>query len=82
MKITLEEIRRKAVVNTLDGACFGYADDLVADTETKLVLALQISGRHKLIRIVKTEGTAETTDRFINGGGIVEKFLGIFGITR
>lgn len=105
MKITLEEIRRKAVVNTLDGVCFGYADDLVADTETKLVLALLIRGRPKLFGIlgreedilipwekidtigkdailVKTEGTAETTDRFINGGGIVEKFLGIFGITR
>lgn len=104
MKITLEEIRRKAVVNTLDGACFGYADDLVADTETKLVLALLIRGRPKLFGIlgreedilipwekidtigkdtilVKTEGTAETAGRFINGG-IVEKIFGIFGITR
>ena len=52
MKITLEEIRRKAVVNTLDGACFGYADDLVADTETKLVLALLIRGRSKLFGIL------------------------------
>lgn len=55
MKITLEEIRRKAVVNTTDGACFGYADDLVADTETKQVLALLIKGRLKLFGILGRE---------------------------
>ena len=55
MKITLEEIRRKAVVNMLDGACFGYADDLVADTETKQVLALLIRGRLKLFGILGRE---------------------------
>ena len=55
MKITLEEIRRKAVVNMTDGACFGYADDLVADTETKQVLALLIRGRLKLFGILGRE---------------------------
>ncbi len=55
MKITLEEIRRKAVVNMPDGACFGYADDLVADTETKQVLALLIKGRLKLFGILGRE---------------------------
>lgn len=105
MKITLEEIRRKAVVNMLDGACFGYADDLVADTETKQVLALLIKGRLKLFGIlgreddvlipwekidtigkdtilVRAENVTESAGRFSGGGGIIEKILGIFGITR
>ena len=55
MKITLEEIRRKAVININDGVCFGYADDLVADTETKQVLALLIKGRLRLFGILGTE---------------------------
>lgn len=55
MKITLEEIRRKAVININDGACFGYADDLVADTETKQVLALLIKGRLRLFGILGRE---------------------------
>ena len=105
MKITLEEIRRKAVVNMLDGACFGYADDLIADTETKQVLALLIKGRLKLFGIlgreddvlipwekidtigqdtilVRAENVTESAGRFSGGGGIIEKILGIFGITR
>ncbi len=105
MKITLEEIRRKAIVNMLDGACFGYADDLIADTETKQVLALLIKGRLKLFGIlgreddvlipwekidtigkdtilVRAENVTESAGRFSGGGGIIEKILGIFGITR
>lgn len=45
MCLTLEEIRTKAVVNLPDGICFGYADDLVLDTESKTVMTLVIKGR-------------------------------------
>ena len=45
MRLTFKEIREKAVVNLLDGSCFGYASDLVLDTETKSVLTLVIKGR-------------------------------------
>lgn len=55
MKVTLEELRTKAVVNVTDGACFGYADDMVADSETKVLLALVIKGRPKLFGILGRE---------------------------
>ena len=41
----MQEIRTKAVVNLSDGICFGYADDLGLDTETKQVTTLIIRGR-------------------------------------
>lgn len=55
MKVTLDELRRKAVVNVTDGTCFGYTDDLVADSDTKTVLALVIKGRPKLFGILGRE---------------------------
>lgn len=45
MCLTLQEIRTKAVVNLPNGICFGYADDLVVDTETKSVMTLVIKGK-------------------------------------
>ena len=45
MRLTLKEIRTKAVVNLSDGVCYGYADDLILETETKTVLTLVIKGR-------------------------------------
>ena len=40
MKLTLEELCEKEVVNLNDGACFGFAEDILMDTETKEVIGI------------------------------------------
>lgn len=45
MQLTLNDIRSKEVVNLKDGACFGYADDIILETETKSTIAIVIKGR-------------------------------------
>lgn len=55
MLLTLEEIREKEVVNITDGSSFGYADDVVIDTETKKVTAIIIKGRFRFFGILGRE---------------------------
>ncbi len=55
MRLTLEEIRRKEVVNIIDGSCFGFADDIVIDTETKQVIALVMKGESKFFGLLHEE---------------------------
>ena len=45
MRITFDEIRKKEVINLKTGSCFGYADDIVIDTETREVKSLILRGR-------------------------------------
>lgn len=45
MQLTLNDIRSKEVVNLKDGACFGFADDIVLETETKSAIAIVIRGK-------------------------------------
>lgn len=55
MQLTLEEICEKEVVNIADGSCFGYADDILIDTETKEVVAIIIKGRQRLFGLLGRE---------------------------
>lgn len=55
MRLTFKEIREKAIVNLLDGSCYGYASDLVLDTETKSVLMLVIKGRARFFGLFGRE---------------------------
>ena len=45
MEASLEEMRRKEIVNLKDGAKLGYADDAVIDMESARVLRLVVRGR-------------------------------------
>ncbi|MBQ7874017.1 MAG: YlmC/YmxH family sporulation protein [Oscillospiraceae bacterium] len=55
MRLTLEEIRRKEVVNIIDGTCFGFADDVAIDTETKKIVEIIIRGRLRLFGLLGKE---------------------------
>lgn len=55
MRLTLDEIKEKEVVNLTDGACFGFPGDILMDTETKSVLALVIKGKLKLFGLLGKE---------------------------
>ncbi len=55
MRLTLEEIRKKEVVNLTDGTCFGFTDDIVIDTETKQVIALVMKGETGIFGIFSAE---------------------------
>ncbi len=55
MRLTLEEIRSKEVVNIIDGSCFGFADDIIIDTETKQVIALIMKGESELFGLLGRE---------------------------
>ena len=54
MRLTLDEIRRKEVVNIVDGSCFGFPDDIVIDTETKEVTALVMKEKSGFLGIFET----------------------------
>lgn len=45
MKLTLEEIRKKEVINIIDGSSFGLADDVSFETETKEVTGIIVRNR-------------------------------------
>lgn len=47
MLTTVSEICKKEVVNVLDGTCFGFADDILIDTETRKTAAIIIRGKPK-----------------------------------
>ena len=55
MRLTLEEICRKEVVNITDGTCFGYADDIIIDTETREVVSIIIRGKPRFFRFFGNE---------------------------
>ena len=55
MQITLEEMRRKEVINMPDGCCFGYADDVVIDTETREAKAIIIRGEARFFGLFGRE---------------------------
>ncbi len=55
MKLTLEEICKKEVINLLDGTCFGFADDIVIDTETKQVISIVMKGEGSFFGIFGRE---------------------------
>ena len=55
MQLTLNDIRSKEVVNLKDGVCFGYADDIILETETKSVVAIVIRGRLRFFGILGRE---------------------------
>ncbi len=55
MRLTLNDLREKEVINLNDGTCFGYAGDVLIDTETKSVLALVIKGRARLFGLLGRE---------------------------
>lgn len=55
MRLTLDDIREKEVINLTDGTCFGLPGDVVIETETKSVLALVIKGRAKLFGLLGRE---------------------------
>ncbi|MBR5310373.1 MAG: YlmC/YmxH family sporulation protein [Oscillospiraceae bacterium] len=55
MQITIEEMRRKEVINMPDGSCFGFADDVVIDTETRKVSAIIIRGKPRFFGIFGRE---------------------------
>ena len=58
MCITFEEICEKEVINIADGICFGFADDVLMDTETKKVTAIIIRGKRKFFGIFGGEREA------------------------
>lgn len=55
MQLSFGELREKEVVNTADGSCFGYADDIVIDTKTKEIVAIVIKGRFRFFGIFGRE---------------------------
>ncbi len=55
MQITLEEMRKKEVIDLPEGSCFGFADDALIDTETREIRAIIIRGKPKLFGILGRE---------------------------
>lgn len=55
MRLGFEEICEKEVINISDGACFGYARDIIFDTETREICALVIKGNKKFFGIFGRE---------------------------
>lgn len=55
MRLTLDDIKGKEVINLTDGTCFGFPGDIVIETETKSVLALVIKGRFKFFGLFGRE---------------------------
>ena len=51
MQFSFEEIREKEVIIVTDGACFGFADDIIFDLETKNIVAIVIKKRPKILGI-------------------------------
>ncbi len=57
MLIGFEEICKKEIINTFDGSSFGFAEDIIFDTETRKIAALIIKRKPKFFGIF---GNAET----------------------
>lgn len=55
MLITIGELCEKEVVNTLDGACFGFADDVLLDTESRKAVAIIIKRKSGFFGFPKRE---------------------------
>ena len=55
MLFTLEELKEKEIVNLNDGKCFGFADDVLIDCETRKTVALIIYGKLKFFGILGRE---------------------------
>lgn len=47
MFVTFEEICGKEIINVKDGSSFGYADDILFDTEIRKITAFIIKGKPK-----------------------------------
>lgn len=47
MLTTVGELCKKEVVNVLDGTCFGFAEDILIDTETRKAAAVIVRGKPK-----------------------------------
>ncbi len=56
MLITFDEISRKEIVNVIDGCSFGFADDIIFDTETKKAVALVIKSKPKFFKLLSKDG--------------------------
>ena len=55
MFLTASELCKKEVVNILDGTCFGFADNVLVDTETRKIIAIIIYGKPKFFGIFSGE---------------------------
>ena len=55
MRITFDEMRKKEVINLKTGSCFGFADDIVIDTETREVKSLIMRGRRYFFGLLGRE---------------------------
>ena len=55
MFLTFGEICEKEVINLPDGTSFGYATDLLTDTETGKIMAIIIGGKQKFFGIFGRE---------------------------
>ena len=51
MQFSFEEIKEKEVINVTDGTCFGFADDIIFDAESKNIVALLIKKGPKILGI-------------------------------
>ena len=55
MFITFEEICRKEIINTLDGKSFGFANDILFDSETRKITAIIVKNHPKFLGIFGRE---------------------------
>ncbi len=55
MFINFSEICEKEIVNTVDGSSFGFAGDVLFDSETRKITALIIKGKPKLFGVFGRE---------------------------
>ena len=55
MLVTLGEICEKEIINTLDGGSFGFAGDILFDTETRKIAAIIVKNRPKIFKIFGRE---------------------------
>lgn len=55
MRLSFEEICEKEVINIIDGTCFGYAGDIIFDTETRKICFVIIKGGRKFFGILGRE---------------------------
>jgi YlmC/YmxH family sporulation protein len=55
MRIRMQELRAKEVINLNDGSSFGFIDDMLIDTESEKVLALVIGGKLRFFGLLGRE---------------------------
>ena len=55
MQLGFDEICRKEVINISDGTCFGYAGDIIFDTENREICSLIIKGGKRFFGIFGRE---------------------------